>query len=164
MAVRDRVIRGLRLATVQVLALMSSMRAVDAGMRVARSFSCSSGACGMLRVTGDLDGIVAVCCSRRLAREIVSGIVGVPVTELTDEDLLDGMSELANMICGGMKTQIGIASSRVALSPSSAILGGDYVAQWKTSGETVVMAFHVDTGKGQGGGEQEDLLEVHASF
>jgi hypothetical protein len=56
------------------------------------------------------------------------------------------------MVCGGMKTKAQIGS--VSLSPPVAIVGQEFVAQWKTNHPTTVFTFQMDEG----------VLMVHASL
>ncbi|MBF0189531.1 MAG: chemotaxis protein CheX [Magnetococcales bacterium] len=147
-----KLLTGLRLAVTEMMTSMAMSEVVFAGQESADSFTLTNEVVGLVRLDGQLHGMVGVSCSQALLREIVSRIVGLSPDELTMEDLLDGAAELANMVCGGMKTKAQIGS--VNLSPPVAIVGQEYTAQWKTNHPTTVFTFQMDEG----------VLMVHASL
>ncbi|MBF0158403.1 MAG: chemotaxis protein CheX, partial [Magnetococcales bacterium] len=136
-------IHGLRDATTQVLYTMACCQAEYVGLSVVDQFVLADEACGVVRLRGVVDGLVAISCGLDLAQDMVSHIIGMAPDEIRREDLLDGIAELTNMICGGMKTHFGGGGHVDLLSPSS-VIGKDYVAQWKTQNATSILLFQVD--------------------
>ncbi|MBF0340823.1 MAG: chemotaxis protein CheX [Magnetococcales bacterium] len=148
----NRLLNGLRLAVTEMMTAMAMSEVVFAGQESCDAFSLSSEVVGLVRLDGQLHGMVGVACSKDLLREIVSRIVGLAPADLIMEDLLDGAAELANMVCGGMKTKAQIGN--VNLSPPVSIVGQEYIAQWKTNRPTTVFTFQMDEG----------VLRVYASL
>jgi CheY-specific phosphatase CheX len=123
-----------------------------AGIEETNSFTLSNEVGGLIRLYGNVTGMVGISANKAVHNEIVSRITGLPVDDLMQEDLLDGVAELANMICGGMKTKAQIPN--IALSPPVAIVGSDYTALWKTDRPTLILTFQLE----------EDIFQVHACF
>ncbi|GAB0056098.1 hypothetical protein SIID45300_00402 [Candidatus Magnetaquicoccaceae bacterium FCR-1] len=148
----DKLLNGLRLAVTEMMTAMAMSEVVFAGQESVNAFSISSEVVGLVRLDGKMHGMVGVSCSKELLREIVSRIVGLTPEELFMEDLLDGAAELANMVCGGMKTKAQIGD--VNLSPPVAVVGQEYTAQWKTNRPTTLFTFQMEEG----------ILKVYASL
>ncbi|MBF0417930.1 MAG: chemotaxis protein CheX [Magnetococcales bacterium] len=148
----DKLLNGLRLAVTEMMTAMAMSEVVFAGQESVDAFSLTSEVVGLVRLDGKMHGMVGVSCSSALLREIVSRIVGLSPDELLMEDLLDGAAELANMVCGGMKTKAQIGD--VNLSPPVSIVGQEYTAQWKTNRPTTLFTFQMEEG----------VLKVYASL
>ncbi|MEO5332339.1 MAG: chemotaxis protein CheX [Magnetococcus sp. YQC-5] len=140
----EKLVVGLRPAVTDMMNAMAMSEVVFAGSETVDTFTLSGEVVGLVRLDGLVRGMVGVSCSQDLLREIVSRIVGLDPQELSLEDLLDGAAELANMVCGGMKTKAKIGD--ITLSPPVAIVGREYVAQWKTVHPTMVFTFQMDEG------------------
>lgn len=97
---------------------------------------------GLIRLMGGQGGMVGFSCSRALGITLVSRITGLGSAEILEEDLLDGISELANMLGGGMKSKAML--SNLDISPPVAIIGTQYKAQWKTDHTTLVLSFQLE--------------------
>lgn len=138
---REMLIEGLRQSVEEVMVTMAWSEVVFCGASQSALFSLDSGVVGMIRLHGEHDGMVGVSASHQLARELVSRMVGVSPEDLDTGDLLDGVAELANMVCGGMKTKARMAE--IHLSPPVAVVGERFVAQWKTDRPTVILCFQV---------------------
>ncbi|MBF0124509.1 MAG: chemotaxis protein CheX [Magnetococcales bacterium] len=140
---QDRLVSGLRDATIQVLRTMAGREVAYVGLSAMNQFVLKDEACGVVRLRGSVSGLVAISCGLDLAQYLVSCIIGVAIDEIGQEELLDGVSELTNMICGGVKTHLG-GGGGVELLPPLAVVGSEYVAQWKTDCDTSVLLFRVD--------------------
>ncbi len=140
----ETLLTGLRLAVTEMMQAMAMSDVVFAGQESVDSFTLTNEVVGLVRLEGKLEGMVGISCNQVLLREIVSRIVGLDPKELNREDLLDGAAELANMVCGGMKTKAKIGS--ISLSAPVAIIGQEYVAQWKTIHPTTIFTFQMDEG------------------
>lgn len=149
---RQKLLTGLRPAVTDMMNAMAMSEVVFAGQEMVDSFIMSNEVIGLVRLEGHLQGMVGVSCNQSLLREIVSRIVGLEPHELTKEDLLDGAAELANMVCGGMKTKASSLTGFISLSPPLSIIGQEYIAQWKTIHPTTIFTFQMDEG----------VLRIHA--
>lgn len=150
--IRRRLIEGLRFTVPEVIETMAYCEAQFIGQDTNINFALSSEIAAMIRLYGGLDGMIAITSEELLVRTIVSRILGAVPEDLTSSDLLDGIAELINMVCGGMKTKAQI--NHIHLSPPLAIIGNDYTAVWKTDQPPVVMTFQVDN----------HVLKIHAGL
>ncbi|MBF0369307.1 MAG: chemotaxis protein CheX [Magnetococcales bacterium] len=153
---RQKVLDDLKNSTIEVLATMAMVEASLIDSREKAVFSLSGPVGGLIHLTGSGEGVFqegmfGIAGEVGLISDLVARIVGLDAGELTKEDLLDGVAELANMICGGMKSKGGIGPGR--LSPPMAALGDGMLLLWKTSKPTRLMRFQMAAG----------VLEVHAS-
>lgn len=149
---QSRVVKGLLGAILEVLETMAWSEAAYTGVEEASEFMLTDEAGGCTRLIGDPAGLVGISGERALIAALVSRIVGLAPEELTDADLLDGIGELVNMVCGSMKSKVGMAET--VLSPPMALLGQSCSAQWKTNHPVQVLSFQVE----------EHTLRVHVSF
>ncbi len=62
---------------------------------------------GTITFAGSLEGCLGVCCDMDGAKAIAAGMLCMDSPdELSDEDLVDAMGEIANMVMGAVKTRI----------------------------------------------------------
>ncbi len=59
--------------------------------------------CGVIDVTGEVQGRVVVSMPETMATVLASELLGDPIEQL-DEDCIDAVGEIANMIAGNAKT------------------------------------------------------------
>lgn len=137
-----------RIAVVEIILTMAMLESVFVGIEHKKVFFLNNEATGLVRLSGSHDGMLGVSTNQALLRVIVSSIVGVSPEELSQEDLLDGVAEIANMISGSFKARARLGG--MSLSPPVAILGKEYVAAWKTSQPTQVLTFRMGEGEGEG--------------
>ncbi len=148
----EHIAGNIRNSVGEIMATMAMSELVFAGMEKRLNFSLSDEAVGLVRLSGDRNGMLGISTNQVLLRIIVSRIIGLTPEELEREDLIDGIAELANMIGGSFKTKARIPN--MTLSPPVAILGKEYVAEWKTSKPTMVLTFQAEEG----------VLQVYASL
>lgn len=150
---RKKILDALRVSVVDIMTTMAMSDVVYVGMETADNFRLGGQGCvGMVRLSGAHEGMIAAVCKRDLLAAVVSSIIGLPPKELQQEDLLDGAAELANMIGGGMKSMAKVPG--VVLSSPMALLGNDYVIEWKTGRQTNILTFQMEQG----------ILRVHTSL
>nr|CRH07455.1 conserved protein of unknown function [Candidatus Magnetococcus massalia] len=148
----EAVLSALKATVTEVMGTMAWAEVGFAGQDHSSSLILDKEVGGLIRLQGDHEGLVGIACSKNIASELVSRIVGLPAEELTHEDLLDGVAELANMICGGMKTKAEIGN--LELSPPVAIVGSEYTALWKTMEGTEILNFLLEG----------EMFQVHVSM
>ncbi|MBF0136372.1 MAG: chemotaxis protein CheX [Magnetococcus sp. DMHC-1] len=134
-------VETLQNVTCQILESETWNRVVCEPVKTLPIFQLTQEVCGVIYLLGSCPGVVAVMTSQRSLAAIIKSITGNETRELTQEDLLDGVAELANMVCGGMKSQSQI--SGITISTPMAIMGSEYVAQWKTAHPTQQLTFHM---------------------
>ena len=75
---------------------------------------------GIIGLSGNVSGCVVISLSREVAFQLVSALVGEPVTEM-NEDCTDAIGEIANMIAGNAKTDF--PGTGNAISVPSVVIG-----------------------------------------
>lgn len=148
--ISEKLLEGLRATVVEVLGTMAWSEVIFVGVDESRSFTLSNEAVGLIQLYGTHYGMVGITANRSLTAEIVARITGLPADDLTQDDLLDGVAELANMICGGMKTKAQVTT--LDLAPPISLVGKDFVGQWKTDHPTKILTFRLE----------EEVLQVYA--
>lgn len=62
---------------------------------------------GSITFKGDMEGCLAICCSKDCAQTITMNMLGVDsVDEITDEDTSDAVGEVCNMMMGCIKKRL----------------------------------------------------------
>ena len=62
---------------------------------------------GTITFTGELEGALTICCGLPCAQTIAANMLCIDSPdELTDDDVIDAMGEIANMVMGSIKTRI----------------------------------------------------------
>ncbi|MBF0623821.1 MAG: chemotaxis protein CheX [Magnetococcales bacterium] len=140
--IRAGLLEGLIQTVIQVFETMAWSRITYQGEQPRKHFVLASQTCGLIGIRGARDGLVGVALDRHLGLEIVSRITGLPVPNIELEDLADGIAELANMICGGMKAKAGIHG--LDLTPPLAVIGQDATVHWKTAHPVRELTFMLD--------------------
>jgi chemotaxis protein CheX len=80
--------------------------------------------CGIIDVTGEVNGRVVVSMPETVAAQLASALLGDPIQEL-DEDVMDAVGEIANMIAGNAKTDF--PGGAGAISVPRVVLGRERV-------------------------------------
>lgn len=96
-------------------------------------------------IKGDLRGKVAVSFARDYARTITSKIIDCDESELSDEDVQEGMGEIINQVTGKVRTDLWNYGYRFNISVPEVINGP--ISQIRTSENTPV---HVIVFKSRG--------------
>lgn len=146
---RQRLLEALHSTVVEVIGTMAWTSVELTNSEDRPNLMMANEVSGLIRLVGGTGGMVGFSCSRSLCESLVSRITGLAKEEILEEDLLDGVMELANMLGGGMKSKGRV--SEVDLSPPVAIVGAHCKALWKTDRPTRVMSFQLE----------EELFEVH---
>lgn len=62
---------------------------------------------GSITFKGDMEGCLAICCSKDCAQLITMNMLGIEsVEEIADEDTCDAMGEVCNIVMGGVKKRL----------------------------------------------------------
>jgi len=92
-----------------VLDLMTTM----AGMHVERkdlflkkNYRLFGDISGIMNFSGHIEGSVTVSFTEDLAKDVIAKIMGISTSEITDNDLRDGVGELINIISGNAKAAL----------------------------------------------------------
>jgi len=138
---RARIVESLKNTVFEVMGTMALAEVTATDIGESEEFLVSGPAAGLMLLAGERPGMVAVSMSESLVRGVVAGITGAAPESLSRQDLLDGIAEIVNMLCGGMKTKV--ADAGIQLSPPLAVLGNDCTLAWKTDRPTGVLTFEM---------------------
>jgi chemotaxis protein CheX len=78
--------------------------------------------CASVSMTGAWQGHLVIRCSTAAARSAGAALLGMPVDEVTSEDITDALGELANIIGGNVKS---LLPEPTALSLPHVLINGD---------------------------------------
>lgn len=141
---QEEVAGYVRHAVTEIMSTMAMSELVFVGLEYRKVFFLNNEATGLVRLSGTHDGMLGISTDQAVLRVIVSRLIGLSPETLNQEDLLDGVAEMANMVSGSFKARARLGGMQ--LSPPVAILGGAYVAEWKTSQPTQVLTFRMGEG------------------
>lgn len=108
---------------------------------------------GVVILTGEKNIMISISVGKETISTITAFMVGLQRENLSDEDLNDGISEIANVVGGKVKAKLAMGGSRYTILTPFTIKGrGHYITQrknvllfvkkYKTSGiEIVAKAF-----------------------
>lgn len=99
---------------------------------------------GIMALTGEKKGIIMISFFEELSSRIISSIMGLPIEEISDDELLDGVGELINMIAGGAKARLGDSEYHFLLSAPTVITGNQHRVVQQKDIPCVVMVFKID--------------------
>ena len=80
---------------------------------------------GMIGLAGSYKGNIAIHFSKSLALKSISAMLGMEFDELTD-DTKDAIGEIANIVAGGVKTELSAEGINFDLSLPTVICGENY--------------------------------------
>lgn len=97
---------------------------------------------GIMFLTGNTNALLAVTMSNKTASTLVSYISGIETTELSDEDIQDGVSELINMIAGSAKSLLKDTKFYFHLTSPITVVGENRLMIHKGTGNKLYKRFH----------------------
>lgn len=79
---------------------------------------------GTITFTGSLEGCLSICCGQRCAQTIAANMLCMDSPdELSDEDVIDAVGEIANMVMGSVKTRVQDHVENLTISIPSVVQG-----------------------------------------
>lgn len=93
-------------------------------------------------IAGRLEGSLSLFFSKEASCRIVSKMLSTTITEM-NQDVADGIGEIANILAGGLKTKIGGQGRDFEISIPMVVKGTDILSVPK-EGEIDVAVLHVD--------------------
>lgn len=133
-------------ATINVLSTMA-MITPKAGKPILKEGSVSKGdVTGIIGLTGDAEGSLAVSFSESCALKIVENMVGERYEELTDE-VADAVGELTNMISGDARSQLQKMGMDVTAALPTVVRGKGHTVKHIVQGAaTILIPFQTEHG------------------
>jgi CheY-specific phosphatase CheX len=96
---------------------------------------------GSLLMTGEINVMIQLSVSMSMANTIVSFITRTPRSELTSEELADGISELVNMIAGEVRTYMANRGVHFRTFAPFAVIGRQFDFIFKNRIHTITKQF-----------------------
>ena len=103
----------------------------------------SDGIIGIIGLAGAWVGTASLCCNTTMACRMSSHMLGMEYTEVC-EDVLDAVSEIANMIFGNFKTSAETYLGPLGLSIPTVVFGRNFRTRSAANSEWIAMRFHWD--------------------
>jgi chemotaxis protein CheX len=100
----------------------------------------SDGIIAVIGLAGDWIGTASVCCTAKMGCRMASNMLSAEFTEV-DEEVLDAISEIANMIIGCFKTSAEACLGPLGLSIPTVIYGLSFSARSPGKERWVVVPF-----------------------
>jgi chemotaxis protein CheX len=128
-------------ATKQVFSTMLSMEIEDGVMEPEDTpVIPDAGIVAMVGIAGAVSGNVCIRISNHLSCRLASGLLMMDCEEV-NADVLDAIAEIANMIVGGLKTDLEDRFGAMGLSLPTVISAERYIARSPALGERFTVSF-----------------------
>ncbi len=121
---QDNVVEDIISSTNDVFSTMIPMEIKNDGSSYQMEKMISTDVISLVTFAGEHSGIVAIFCTKTIALNITSNMLGIEATSI-DQDAKDAMGEVANMIAGNIKTKTCETFGAMHLSVPIVIAGDD---------------------------------------
>lgn len=98
---------------------------------------------GIIGLSGDAQGCIAISFPKIMALKVVSQLLGTAV-KLVGPELIDGIGELANIIAGNAKQHLD--GYNLSISLPNVVVGKDHILGGQSGIPTIVVPFGSDLG------------------
>lgn len=98
---------------------------------------------GLIGLAGQTTGSVAISFPREMALKVVSNMVGEEMKEFNNE-VRDGVGEIANMIAGGAKGELSEKGYHFKLSIPTVVIGSSHNISHRTDVPCIVVPFRME--------------------
>ena len=140
---RERLEKGLIVATTEVFDGLLSMEAIAGDRTVTTTLGPMGGLTGMIWISGAISGWICVVCTEALALEMAQRMLG-DASRGDSAELRDVVGELTNMITGAAKRQLSPEKSLFDLSVPTVISGAEFTTGSFPPGEFVGNGYACD--------------------
>ncbi len=144
MSINAEVINPFLDATIDVIKTMANAEATKKNIYIKRSHTLFGDISGVMGLSGDAEGIVAITFQNNLGYYLVANMVGCDASDLTPEDLHDGIGEIINMISGAAKAVLNEKGSTITITIPTVIIGYGHQIAHPRDVPVVVMIFEVN--------------------
>ncbi|RMG85978.1 MAG: chemotaxis protein CheX [Candidatus Dadabacteria bacterium] len=127
-------------ATVEALKTMANLEVVRGSPSIETSFQALADVSGLIGITGDVQGAVALSFPFALARRICEALVGESVAD-GDPAIGDAAGELANIVTGGVKRAYDKLGVRFQLSTPTVAVGERHKILYPSDRPVLVIPF-----------------------
>ncbi|MHC5060365.1 MAG: chemotaxis protein CheX [Planctomycetota bacterium] len=100
---------------------------------------------GSITFQGTVEGCLTICCDANCAKTISRNMLGMePDEEITHDDMIDAMGEVANMVMGSMKARLLDSCGDLQVSIPSVVTGTKLESALGESTEEVLRMVNLD--------------------
>ncbi|MBW1763826.1 MAG: chemotaxis protein CheX [Deltaproteobacteria bacterium] len=133
-------------ATLHVLETMAFTKATGGKPYLKKDRSAKGDVSGIIGLTGDVKGTIAVSFSETCILPIVSSMFGEDIKELNDE-VKDAVGEIANMISGQARQKLEVMGKNLKASIPTMITGKEHAISHLTQENIIAIPFTTDSGE-----------------
>jgi chemotaxis protein CheX len=138
---QEQIVAAVRSSTLEVFSTMLSLEVTNGDPRTeVNAPGPSDGIIAVIGLAGAWVGTASLCCGAPMACRISSSMLGMEYTEV-NEDVLDAISEIANMIFGNFKTTAETYLGPLGLSIPTVIYGLSFSARTAGKEKWIVVPF-----------------------
>jgi len=130
---------------VDVIKTMTKAEVIRRELYLKRNYNLFGDVSGVMGITGDTEGVVAITFHQDLAFDMVSRMVGCAESDLAAEDVYDGIGEIINMISGNAKNALGDSKFSFNISLPTIIMGHGHQIAHQRNLPVVVIIFEADS-------------------
>jgi len=131
-------------ATIDVLKTMANVDATKKDVYLKRSHTLFGDISGVMSLSGDAEGIVAITFQNDLGYYLVANMVGCDASDLTPEDLHLDIGEIIKMISGAAKAVLNEKSGMISITIPTVIIGFGHQIAHPRDVPVVVLIFEVN--------------------
>jgi CheY-specific phosphatase CheX len=84
---------------------------------------------GYVKLIGDPKGEVLITCAEDFAAKMISSVMGVPVDQISEKIVLDGMGEITNIITGAVKSRLSYSNIHFLIDFPKSIKGRENIVE-----------------------------------
>jgi len=128
-------------ATKEVFEVMSGIHVKRKSLFLKKDYKIFGEISGIMGLTGDAAGSIAISFSYDLAKKVISIILDMDVAELEENDVKDGIGEILNMIAGQTKAILADTKYRFKLSIPAVVAGYGYEIYHPENAPCIVVIF-----------------------
>jgi len=138
---QDQIVDAIRVSTEEVFSTMLGLEVAMGPARIEIAApGPSDGIIAVVGLAGAWIGTVSLSCDAFTACKISSNMLGVEASEI-DEDVLDAVSEIANMVVGNFKTSAETFLGALGLSIPTVVYGLSFSARSGAKEKWIVIPF-----------------------
>ena len=131
-------------STLDVFKTMADSMAIKKDIFVKRNHTLYGDVSGVMGLSGDIEGNVAITFQNYLGYHLVAKMVDCDESELTPEDVYDGIGEIINIISGAGKAVLNGAGNDISIAIPTVIIGYGHQVAHPRDVPVIVTIFEVD--------------------
>lgn len=133
-------------ATREVFSTMIGIDPVPGAPREERIRSFRESVSGMIGLSGDFRGMVAIHCPAAVAAFVTGQMLGMEVTGI-GPDVRDAIGEIANMVAGGLKVAFAAGGRHLDVSVPTTVAGAVYDLNCLAQAQCDIISFSIPGGE-----------------